>query len=113
MSFWKKLFRKKEATRTQSAPIMPNSGGQTISTRSEITQRLRTIAHRCDDFTPIIAGIAEAIKTGIDPQGKVAPSREEVNALVEIAEMLEKGGKQSEAIELVYIAKVVQDIIEQ
>lgn len=109
MSFWKKLFRK--AARTQSATVMPNSSGQTISTRPEIAQRLRAVAHRCDDFTPIITGIAEAIETGIDPHGKVAPSREEVAALSGIAEMLEKGGKQSEAIELVYIAEAVQNLI--
>ena len=111
MSFWKKLFRRKETSRTQSAAVMPNGSGQAISTRSEIARRLRTVAHRCDDFTPVITGIAEAIETGIDPHGKVAPSREEVAALSGIAEMLEKGGKQSEAIELVHIAKAVQNLI--
>ena len=113
MSFWKKLFRRKEAARTQSAAVTPNSSGQTISTRSEIAQRLQVVAPRCGDFTPIIAGIAEAIETGVDPMGKVAPSREEVAALAGLAEMLEKEGKQSEAIELVYIAKAVQDLIKQ
>lgn len=81
--------------------------------KEEIIERLRSVAGRCGDFSFMIEGIANAIETGVDPYGKDAPSHEEIAALAGFAEMLEKEGKKSEAIELVFIAKAIQNIIKK
>jgi len=75
--------------------------------KTDIAKRLLGVQSRCGEWGPLVANIASAIKTGYDPQGAPSTEREEIQALVGLARMLENMGKARVAMEIADIVEAM------
>jgi len=82
------------------------------NSKADILNRLRAVEHKCGPFTSVVANVARGFETGLDPQGAPSTRKDEAGALCGLAQVLERMGKVSVGVELVLIAKAIQDFRE-
>lgn len=68
--------------------------------RREIVQRLRDLQAQCGKFAPLVRPIAEAIETGVGPNGRQSTPAEQAHALFILSKLLRRGGLRRAAVEV-------------